>query len=169
MYPLTHIILSLVLAVILKLLTALSSTEILIILLAAVLIDIDHYFYYVGNAIISEHPKNLQSFFGIFKKKGLSLFKAYNWFIELDKRMKKLSKIERKKYKLPLMVFHGIEFWILLLILSFYSKIFAFILIGIAVHMILDYIDLIIGKKPFYVKFSQVYNYLKNRNKREFY
>ena len=141
----------------------------LIIFASSILIDIDHYFYYVGNAIISEHPKNLRGFFGIFKKRNLNPFKAYSWFIERDKQIHKLSKKEREKYKSPIMLFHGIEFWILLLILSFYSKIYIFLLIGIAIHMILDYTGLFVRKERFYIKFSQVYAYLKNKNKREVY
>jgi len=149
MYPRTHILFGLLMALLIKLIFLVSLMQALIIFASAFLIDIDHYLYYV------------------FKKKDLSPFRAYAWFIELDKRMEKLSAAKRKQYKTPLMIFHGIEFWLILLILSFYSRIFTFILIGVAVHMILDYVDIYRERAPFYAKFSQIYTCIKNKNKKE--
>jgi len=115
MYPLTHIVLSLVLAIILKLLTALSSVEILIILMAAILIDIDHWFVYV------------------IKKKSFSISGSYKWFISL-------TKLKRKP--VFLCIFHTIECFIVLILLS---KIlfFKFVLIGFVFHNLLDIIEAI--------------------------
>jgi len=99
--------------------------QLLIIFFSSVLIDVDHYAYYV------------------FIKKNFNLIKAYNWFVRKRKKWIRISIEERKKYKNPILIFHGIEFWILLLILSFYYKPFWFILIGVFFHLFLDYIDLI--------------------------
>ena len=42
-----------------------------------------------------------------------------------------------------------------------------FVLVGISIHMILDYIDLYNKREPFYKKTSQIVVYIKNKNKEE--
>ena len=39
------------------------------------------------------------------------------------------------------------------------------IFLGIGIHMIVDYIELIYYKDVLYFKFSQTYTYLKNKNR----
>ena len=121
----------------------------IIIFLSSVLIDFDHYLYYV------------------IKKKDMHLGRAYKWWLGRRVAYTHMSKVERDSYKKVLMIFHGIEFWIILLLLVFINKIFLFVLIGISIHMILDFIDLFIRKDSFYIKISQIYTHLKNRNKKE--
>ena len=69
----------------------------------------------------------------VLKYKTLNFTKAYNYYL-------------KKQDELFLMIFHTIEVWILLIILSFYSEIFVFIFIGLVPHLIMDYIEMISGK-----------------------
>jgi len=151
MLPKWHIFIGFLFTIILKFTTPIDYTNLLIIFLASFLIDVDHWFVYV------------------LKKKDFSISKAYNWFIQKGIKYEKLSLKERKKYKKLIMIFHGIEFWILLLVLSVYSKIFIFILLGIAIHMVFDFMEIINKKEPLYTKFSQIYSCIKNKNKKAFY
>jgi len=81
----------------------------LIILMASVLIDVDHYLYYV------------------FKVRKFNLKKSFNYFYMGEFGEKKL-----------LFVFHTVEFWVILLIASLYFHILFYFLIGIMFHMFLD-------------------------------
>lgn len=123
----------------------------LIIFLSSIVLDVDHYFYY------------------IFHKKDLSLKRAYHWFM-IDRKnfFDSLSLKDREKFKHELMIFHGIEFWILLVLLLFVHRIFFFIIIGVLIHMILDFIHLYQVKIPFYTKTCQIYNYKRNKGRRVF-
>jgi len=80
--------------------------------------------------------------------------------------MNKLSKNEKSKYKRRIFLLHGIEFVIFLIILSFYNKIFLFVLYGILIHLFLDFVDLIQKKEPLYSKISQIYVYISNKKKK---
>jgi hypothetical protein len=123
----------------------------IIIFLASVLIDVDHYLYY------------------LCKQKSPNLKKAYSWFVEKGAYFKKLTRSEQDKYKRAIFLFHGIEFWvILILLILFINKIFLYVLVGIAIHMILDYIGLYVSDQPLYIKTSQIYTHIKNRKKAEF-
>ena len=113
MLPLTHIILSLILAALLKYLSSLTSIQILVILLSAVLIDVDHWFVYIS------------------KKKDLSITRSYNWFVAISKL---------KNPPRFLCIFHTIEFFILIAILSLNYIFFQLVLIGMAFHVALDII-----------------------------
>ena len=68
----------------------------------------------------------------VLKYKSINFKKAYNYYL-------------KKQDELFLMLFHTIEFWILLILLSSYSQIFIFILIGLVPHLTLDYIELYTG------------------------
>lgn len=94
-----------------------------IIFLSSVLIDVDHYIYYICT------------------KKDFNLKKAYGWFIQQDKRCRSLPWEQRSALKGPLCIFHGIEVLILLFILSFKFNFLIFVFAGFAFHLILDSID----------------------------
>jgi len=147
MLPKHHIIIGAIISLILYLLTPITIIQTLIIFLSSFLIDIDHYFYYV------------------FKEKDFSLKRAYRYFIKIKQKFKKITKAQIKKYKLPLIVFHGIEFYILIIMLSFFNSFFLFILFGILIHIFFDYVEFLYIKEPFYSKFSQVYVYLTHKRK----
>jgi len=117
----------------------------LIIFLSSVFIDVDHYLYYV------------------YKKKDWSLKRAYRWFVDGRKIWFNLSKKERKNYKIAIMIFHGVELWIFLLMMIKIHIIFFFIFIGVVTHMALDFIELYNIEKPLYSKTSQIYLYFKNK------
>lgn len=95
-----------------------------IIFASSVLIDIDHYIYF------------------IFSKKDFSLGNAYKYFFE--KRKKYIFALKSVKEKInPTMYFlHGIEILLILFLLGiFVNKIFLFIFIGFAFHLFLDVLE----------------------------
>jgi nicotinamide riboside transporter PnuC len=124
MKPLPHIILGFIFSLLLLIIfPQIKLYGFLVIFLSSFLIDVDHYIYYVC------------------RKKDFSLKNAYNWFIKNGKKYKKLSKEKRKKVYLGICVFHGIESFIIISILSFYSKFFLFILTGFLFHRLTDSIN----------------------------
>lgn len=146
MFVSRHIFFGIILSILLILFfPTLSLFSIAIIFLSSVLIDMDHYFYF------------------IFLKKNLSLKKAYQWYIERWKNFNSLSKSERKKIYSGFFMFHGIEILILLFFLGkFVSGFFLFVLIGFSFHMLLDIPDEI-AKKGTVDKISLFYNYYRFR------
>ncbi len=122
----------------------------LIIAASSVLIDIDHYLYYV------------------FIKKDLNPKKAYLWFMKNRIIWLKLTEKQKSQYKRSILLFHGIEFVLILAIISFASNLILFIFIGILIHLALDFIDLYLLKEPFYQKTSQLYTYAKNQKRKNF-
>ncbi len=93
-----------------------------IIFLSSVLIDVDHYLYFV------------------FVKKDLSLPRAFKWFKRTHYYLMKLSIKERQKHNEAFLFLHGIEPLILLFL---FSKIWFFsfyIALGFIIHLFLDYI-----------------------------
>jgi hypothetical protein len=140
MKPSSHLIISGIVCIFLFLLTPISYSEFLIIFLSSIFIDLDHALRYS------------------IKTKDFSPFKFWKWSLkEREKREKYL-----KKYKRPIFIFHGIEFFILLGVLSYFYKIFLLILIGSLIHIFLDYIEIFYHKKEMN-KFSQIYNYFENK------
>jgi hypothetical protein len=152
MLPKTHIISGLVASLILFLVfPQVTLFYALIILLSSFLIDFDHYLYYA----IKFHDWNLS--------------RAYQWFVGRSKLWRAMTQKQRSRYQRAIMIFHGVECWVLLGLLIFVHKIFLFVLIGIAIHMILDFADLFIYNEPFHHKTSIIYTHKRNKNKREFF
>jgi len=120
------------------------------IFLASFLIDVDHYIYYV------------------YKEKDHSLKRAYRWFVRNGINFYRLRKSQQKKYKRAIFIFHGIECWLIILLMVFVHNIFLFILAGIILHMILDYIDISFKNQPYYIKISQIYTHKKNKKAIEY-
>jgi hypothetical protein len=95
--------------------------EFFIILFSTVLIDVDHYLYYV------------------YEKKSWNLFKAYRWFVIKHSYWLKLSKEEKNKHKGSFYFLHGVEVLAILLIMGFtLHPFFNYVLIGFAFHVFLD-------------------------------
>ncbi len=90
--------------------------NVLIILISNILIDADHYLWYV------------------FGMKSFNLPEAFKFY-----KNRKL----RLRYKNILHIFHTSEILIFLIILSFFNEFFLLVLIGVVIHLILDVIDLI--------------------------
>jgi prepilin signal peptidase PulO-like enzyme (type II secretory pathway) len=129
MNPIKHLILGIVLATILFIIfPEISLVPAVIIVASTVLIDIDHYLYYV------------------YKKDDKSLIRAYKWYTRSIKKTRKLPRKQKKEISFGFHFLHGIETILLLYVLYFYfSPIFLYILIGVFFHWGLDLIDEIIG------------------------
>ena len=120
-----------------------------IVFLSSILIDVDHYIYY------------------ILKTKDLNIKRSYNWFIKKVEKWEKINQQELSKYKIDIMAFHGIEFISILAILSFINSGFIWILTGVTFHLALDHIGLSYKKYPIYAKISPIYTYFTNKKKQE--
>jgi len=120
------------------------------IFLSSFLIDVDHYLLY------------------LYKTKNFNLKKSYFWCVSEGERFERLPKNEKVKYKLIIMIFHGIEFITVLFLLSFLSPWFLWILIGVLIHLSADLPDLYVRGFPFREKISQIYTYITNKKKKEF-
>jgi len=117
------------------------------------IIDFDHYLLYLSI------------------NKDFSLSRAYYSFLLRKEKYLKLSLEERQaqqQYKRNLLIFHGIEFWIILGILSYFNNIFLFILLGFFIHMLADWTEMYFIQEPIYMKFSQTYTFIKNKKLKEF-
>ncbi len=110
MLPKHHIILGAIFSALLYWLFSLTIFQTLLVFLSSILIDFDHYLWYVA------------------RKKDWDLKNSYNYLEKLSKNLKKPI----------MMVFHTIEFLILVFILSFFWRGFYFALIGMIFHSILD-------------------------------
>jgi len=94
----------------------------LLIVLSTVLLDSDHFLYY------------------IIKKKDFSLTNAYGFFRNNNEKFNALPASKRAEYFGSWSFFHGIEWLIILVLLTFYiSEYFGFLFIGISFHLLLDY------------------------------
>jgi len=150
MLPKIHIVLGGIFALLMYFIFHITFFQASLIFLSSFLIDFDHYLYY------------------IFIKKDFNLKNAHKWFVKKRYNWIALSKEQRSKFKLPIFVFHGLEFFIILLLFYFLNKIFLGIIMGILFHMFLDFAELYYFKMPLYSKFSQTYVHFKNKNKPEF-
>jgi hypothetical protein len=111
-------------------------------------VDLDHFLRYV------------------WKKKSINPFRCLKWSVK--ERRKWLALKNRSPYKNPFFIFHGIEFLILLVILSFFWKPIIYIIIGISFHLCIDYIELFFNHCNLLAKFSQIWVLITNRNKKLF-
>jgi len=146
MLPKYHIIFGFLFSLILFLIFPfISLLGFLIIFFSSVLIDVDHYLFYV------------------FKNRIFSINKAYNYFFE--KRRKLLAKGLKEKsvnQANPLMyIFHGIEVLLIFFILGlFVNKIFLFIFMGFSFHLFLDVLEQIYYGFRI-AKISLLYDFIK--------
>ncbi len=148
MYPKTHILLGGIFAILIYFILQLTIFQAIVIFLASVLIDIDHYLYYV------------------YRKKDFSLKNAYNWFLEGEKKFDKLPENEKKKIFIGIYIFHGIEAIIILILLSYLSKFFLFVLIGFLFHQSFDLIDILIEKASPSKVISLIHSLIIKKNKK---
>lgn len=149
MLPKWHILFGFAAAYILVYFSNFSLISGLIIFLTSFLLDFDHYLLYS------------------YKTKNFNLIKAYSWSIIEGKIWGKLSSQEKRRYKLHIFLFHGVEFFLIFFALSQINIFFFWILIGFLIHMAADIPDLIYKKVPIYAKLSQIAVWQKNKNKKE--
>jgi len=144
MYPKDHFIIGILFCVILFfIIPQISFLGLILIFLSSILIDFDHYIWF------------------IFNFKNFNLKKAYLY----AKNNK--SKKNRKK----LMIFHTIEFLILILILSYFFKFLIYVFIGLAFHILIDTIDLVfkIRKNKKSLRYlSSIYYFINLRKSKNF-
>ncbi len=127
MIPKWHIITGLLFGLLLWLVfPKISLTGAIIVFLASVLIDFDHYVYYVYKT-------------GKFGFRG-----AFSWYFKNKEKFYAMTKKERSKIYVGLYLLHGVEAIVILIILQVITEnpLFSYIIIGFVFHQILDVIDL---------------------------
>ena len=146
MLPPKHLLLGILLAIVILIVyPQISLLNLGIIVLSSILIDIDHYFYY------------------IYKKKKINPIKAYKWYITQGKKCCSLTREQKAKVHFGTCLLHGIEILVILFLLGFFvSDIFYFILIGFTFHLLLDLSVEIIYDND-YNKLSVIYTFLKSK------
>ena len=100
MLPKWHTTINLIISLIL--LFFLDPFYVLLFFASSVLIDFDHYLYY------------------LYEKKDFSLKRAYNWHKTTIKKFHDMSGEERKKHRYFILIFHGVEILGILLIVSIF-------------------------------------------------
>lgn len=148
MLPKTHILIGAIISFILYLIFNLTLFQTGIIFLSSFLIDIDHYFWYA------------------LELKTFSLKKHYKYALRKTKVWRNLKNKHKRVYKFPIFIFHGIDFFIILLVLSFFYRFLLFVLIGVIIHMFFDYFDILYHKDPIYIKLSPSYLIVENKTKK---
>ena len=151
MLPKYHILVGAIISVLLYLLSNLTPFQASIIFLASLLIDIDHYLFYV------------------FRKKDINPVKSVRFFYKRRMWLSSLSLSERRKYRNPLMIFHGFEFLVFIGILSFFNILFFWVLLGAIIHLILDLAESAYLGYPLYLRLSQIYTYFKEKERTGFF
>ncbi|MDP3026132.1 MAG: hypothetical protein Q8N63_00365 [Nanoarchaeota archaeon] len=140
MLPKWHALFGFVFAYVLYWFTSMNMFEASLIFLSSVLIDFDHYVW-------------------IVKRKGyFNLKQAYLWHKALPKNHKPIMNI-----------FHTIEFIIFIFILTFFWKVFLYVLMGMLFHSVLDIIDIYYNSKIGCREFSLIrYLILNKKNPRKY-
>ena len=112
-----------------------------IILFSSVLIDGDHYLYY------------------ILRTKNFNLIKCYKWYDTHLKKTLSLSMKERKKIYSGFYALHGIEPLIILFLLGIsVSQFFIFVFVGFFIHFAIDIPHEFYTKRTLH-KISLIYSY----------
>jgi hypothetical protein len=144
MLPKKHFLYGLIAALILVLLNLANIWQALIFVAATVLMDFDHYIYYVR------------------RKRKYNLRAAYHWFKIKEKFWKMIPPHDRKHYYTGFYIFHGIEWVVLFLLLGYFlSSAFYYVALGMLFHLVLDWLIQEIYLYPYRFKFSIIYDYLR--------
>ena len=150
MFPKYHLIFGIFLSLILLLFfPGIGFFGVLLVFLSSFLIDVDHYLYYVYN------------------KREWNLKRAYRWFSKRREEYHKLPKEDFGKYKQIILIFHGIECWGLIFIISLFFNPLFLVFFGIVFHLLFDFAESIYYGVPISDKFSQIYVFITNKNKKE--
>ncbi len=146
MHPIKHLLLGIVLATILFVIfPEIGLVPAVIIVASTVLLDVDHYLYYV------------------YRKDDKSLIRAYKWYTTSIRKTHKLPRKQKREISFGFHFLHGVETIVLLYVLYFYfSPVFLYILIGVFFHLGLDLIDEIVacGRLE---KISIIYGLLRHK------
>ena len=142
-----HFILNLAISLILLILTDIHYIFIMIFLVSSVLIDMDHYLYY------------------IFEKKRFSLKSAHIWYLIEREKFHNLLLKEKKKHRYFIFIFHGIEPLILIFLLSYFYYPIFFIALGFFIHLIEDLTEAIrfnYFERKLFLSYA-IYLHIKNK------
>jgi len=144
MLPKKHFLYGLIVAILIFFFPFVNFWEALVFLASTVLMDVDHYIYYIK------------------RKNKYNLKGAYRWFKAKEKLWTAIQPHDRKHYYTGFYIFHGIEWLVLFGILGYFvNSIFYFVLAGMFFHLILDWITQEMYNYPYRFKFSVIYDYLK--------
>ena len=146
MYPHAHFMFGFIFAgILLAIMPSMGILGFLLIVLSTVLIDVDHYTYYV------------------YKTKDWNIIRANKWFKRKGKKFLQIPFEARKNYYRANLILHGIEPLIICFLLGIFLNIyFFFITIGFMFHLSLDYIEQW-PHSPRNDKFSAIIDFLKFR------
>ncbi len=144
MLPRTHFLIGILASLILLLLfPTIGILNVFIFLLASVLIDVDHYLYYV------------------YRERDWNLVRAVKWFFATGEIMKKIDRGKRREIYTAFCFLHGTESLVLFVILGrMISEVFYFVVLGFGFHLGLDYIRQIINGGRF-DRVSVIWDYFK--------
>lgn len=122
MYPKIHFIIGILFTILsLFLFPQIIFLNLFLVFSSSILIDGDHYFYY------------------IFKKKDSNLIRCYKWYKEKIKKTLSLPMNKRKKIYSGFYLFHGIEWIIIFFLLGYYlAPRCSYIAIGFLLHWVAD-------------------------------
>lgn len=153
MLPKTHIISGLLFSLILFVIfPAIDLFGMAIIFLSSVLIDLDHYLYFV------------------YKTRTFNPKRSFDWFFINKDKFRKMSAEDKNKIYTGLCFLHGLESFIVLIILLLifptHSIFFLYILLGFLFHNILDAVDLYIRDYRYDKVISFTYAVYNSRNKK---
>ncbi len=154
MFPRIHIIWGAIFSIILYFLfpESIGLLGASVIFLSSILIDVDHYTYYV------------------YKTKNWNLKKSIQWYFINNDKFKKMSSAQKDRIYTGLCFLHGTEALLLLFILVIIPSplsIWAlFVSIGFIFHLIVDAIDLYIRNYRFEKVISFIYSLKKSKNRK---
>ncbi len=153
MLPGKHIFWSFLFSLVLYLIfpVSVSLIGVSIIFLSSVLIDVDHYIYY------------------IYKTKNWNLKKSVSWYFINRDKFAKMTREQKNKIYTGLCFLHGIEAILIIILMIIIpnplSYIMIFMLIGFVFHLILDAIDLYIRNYRFDKVISFTYSVKNAKDK----
>ena len=124
MYPFKHLLYGIIFSgSLFVLFPGISLIGLVLFIASTVLIDVDHYLYYV------------------YKTKDINFKRARKWFFDYEKKFLEIPFNERNQYRWATFCFlHGIETILLVFILGFYFNQFFFVFAGISFHLLLDWV-----------------------------
>ncbi len=125
------------------LLPEINTINLLLIWFSSVLIDFDHYIYYM------------------YKKKDFNLKNAYKFFKLKQDKFRLLPKEKREEFYGGIFFLHSLEVLIILFIIGLYFESIFFIFIGFGFHLILDLIHNVVFYKRRMDKLSLIHDMRK--------
>ncbi len=99
----------------------------------------------------------------VIKTGNFNPWKFIIWSKEKKEERMAFSLSEKSKAEFPHFFMHGVEFLILLALLSFLNETFLFILIGFIFHLILDLVAMFYERENVLFKISQIWLWQRNK------